>query len=66
MQIVKYIIPIWKVEAEGDTVYVEGATIDEAEEKFRNAFGFIPCKLVKWAEVENLPEGEELIEGTAW
>ena len=52
---------IWKVEAEGDTVFVRGATIDEAEHKFENAFGFIPKKLVTWTEVDDIPDGEEFI-----
>lgn len=52
---------IWKVEAVGDTVYLQGETIDEAERKFENAFGCIPKKLVTWTEVPELPEGEEFI-----
>ena len=53
----------WKVEAEGDEVYVEARTIDEAERKFENAFGVIPKKLVKWTLIEELPEGQETIAG---
>jgi hypothetical protein len=34
----------WKVEAEGDTVYVQANTLDQAEAKFENAFGVIPKK----------------------
>lgn len=52
---------IYKVEAEGDTVYVRGETIDEAERKFENAFGFIPKKLVTWTKVDELPQGEEFV-----
>jgi hypothetical protein len=52
---------IWKVEAQGDVVYVKGETIDEAELKFRDAFGEIPRKLVKWTEVSELPDGESFI-----
>lgn len=52
---------IWKVEAEGDVVYVKGKTVDEAERKFENAFGSIPAALVKWTKVDELPEGESFI-----
>jgi len=51
----------WKVEAEGDTVYVQADTLDQAEVKFENAFGFIPKKLVTWTKVDKLPDGEEVI-----
>lgn len=52
---------IWRIEAEGDTVFVRGETIDQAERKFENAFGFIPKKLVTWTKVDVLPDGEEFI-----
>jgi hypothetical protein len=52
---------IWKVEAEGDTVYVRGETLDEAERKFNDAFGFIPEQLVTWMIVSDIPDGEEFI-----
>lgn len=42
----------WKVEAEGDTVYVEATDIDKAEKMFENAFGKIPKHLVKWTMYE--------------
>jgi len=51
----------WKVEAQGDTVYVEADDIDQAEKKFFNSFGAIPPKLVTWTPVEELPKGEEAI-----
>lgn len=53
----------WKVEAEGDTVYVQDDTLDQAEVKFENAFGVIPKKLVKWTLIDELPEGQETIAG---
>ena len=52
---------IWKVEAQGDTIYFEETTIDEAEEKFRELFGNVPKKLVTWTEIDKLPDGEETI-----
>jgi hypothetical protein len=53
----------WKVEAEGDTVYVEAETLDQAEKLFEHAFGVIPKKLVKWTKIDSLPNGEEAIAG---
>jgi len=52
---------IYKIEAEGDTVYVQGETIGAAERKFENAFGFIPKKLVTWTKVDELPADEEFV-----
>jgi hypothetical protein len=52
---------IWKVEAQGDTVYIEAETLDEAEERFKYAFGYVPKHLVTWTIIEELPEGEETI-----
>jgi hypothetical protein len=54
---------IWKVEAEGDTVYVEADDIDEAEKKFQKYFGKIPKRMMKWTVVDKIPEGEETIKG---
>jgi len=54
---------VWKVEAEGDTIYVEAETLDAAEQKFKKAFGVIPSKLVKWTLIDKLPDGEEAIAG---
>ena len=54
---------IWKVEAEGDYVYVEAETIDQAEAKFERSFGKVPRHLVTWTECDSLPEGEETIAG---
>ena len=51
---------IWKIEAQGDVIYISG-DIDAAEIKFRDSFGYVPEKLMTWTKVDELPEGEELV-----
>lgn len=51
----------WKVEAQGDTIYVQAPTLDDAELKFIEAFGRVPKKLVTWTLIEAIPDGEEAI-----
>lgn len=52
---------IWKVEAQGDTIYFNEDTREEAEQKFKEIFGAVPKRLVKWAEIDAIPDGEEPI-----
>ena len=51
----------WKVEAEGDTVYVQAENIEQAKARFEKSFGGIPEDLVKWTQIDALPKGEEAI-----
>ena len=51
----------WKVEAQGDTIYIQAPTFDDAELKFIEAFGRVPKKLVTWTQIDSIPEGEEAI-----
>ena len=52
---------IWKVEAQGDTIYFKEETLKDAERKFKDFFGEVPKKLVTWTEVDELPDGIEPI-----
>jgi len=52
---------IFKVEAEGDTIFVEAETQAEAQKKLDDVFGTIPKNLITWTEDVQLPEGEEII-----
>lgn len=52
---------IWKVEAEGDTLYIEADNFQAANDRLEKFMGIIPESLLKWAEVKELPEGEELL-----
>jgi hypothetical protein len=52
---------IFKIEACGDTVYIEAETKQLAKNELFAHMGAIPEKLLKWSEVAELPEGEELL-----
>lgn len=52
---------IFKVEAEGDTVYIEAEDKKAAQARLTEVMGPIPASLLKWSSVEKLPKGEELL-----
>jgi len=52
---------IYKVEACGDTVYIKADSKQLAKNELFTHMGVIPENLLKWSEVEVLPEGEELL-----
>ncbi len=52
---------IFKVEAEGDTVYIEAEDKKTAHARLTEIMGPIPSSLLKWSSVEKLPKGEELL-----
>jgi len=52
---------LFKVEAEGDTVYFKAKSLEHAKEKFENICGYIPDSIVHWEEIDELPEGEEAL-----
>jgi len=52
---------IFKVEAEGDVVYIEAVDRKAAEARLTEVMGPIPKSLLRWNTVENLPKGEELL-----
>ncbi len=52
---------IYKVEAEGDVVYIEAVDKKAAEARLIEVMGPIPKSLLKWGTVSKLPKGEELL-----
>lgn len=52
---------IWKIEAEGDTVYTKGGDQHDAYCNFVKLIGQMPFELLTFSTVDELPEGEELI-----
>jgi len=52
---------IYKCEAEGDTVYIQARSEQEAREILFSKMGEIPDSLLDWSTVEKLPEGEEFL-----
>jgi len=52
---------IWKVEAEGDTLYIEAEDFQAANDRFEKFMGIMPQSLLAWTQVEKLPEGEEFL-----
>lgn len=52
---------IFKVEAEGDTMYFGADDLDGAKKKLNDFIGPIPDSLVKWSEVDEVPDGEEAL-----
>lgn len=52
---------IFKIEAEGDTVYVDAESRYAAREYLFQKTGEIPDDLLTFTEVDAIPEGEELL-----
>lgn len=52
---------IFKVEAEGDTAYLQADSLDEAKGRFEAVVGKIPESLLTWTPVDALPDGEEFL-----
>lgn len=52
---------IFKVEAEGDTMYIGADDQNGARMKLTEAIGQIPESMLSWSEVPTLPDGEELL-----
>ena len=52
---------IFKIDAQGDTVYVQAATEPEAIDKLTAMMGPIPARLLTITVVKALPKGEELL-----
>ena len=49
---------MWRVEAMGDSVYIEAGDRLDAERIFRANMGDVPVSLLTWTEVTEIPEGE--------
>ena len=52
---------IFKVVAQGDTMYIEAENQETAAEKLRTVCGEIPDHLLDWSEVAEAPEGETIL-----
>jgi hypothetical protein len=52
---------IFKVEAQGDTLYILARTQEEAKIELSEKIGYIPESLLTWSEVKKLPKGEEFL-----
>lgn len=52
---------IYKVDAIGDTMYIQAESQEEAQEKLFETTGEIPEGLLSWSIVNKLPKGEELL-----
>jgi 2-methylisocitrate lyase-like PEP mutase family enzyme len=52
---------IFRVEAEGDTVYIEAEDKKAAIARLTEVMGPIPASMLKWGTVDKLPKGEELL-----
>lgn len=52
---------IHKVEAAGDTMFIKAETQQAAEDILFETTGPIPRDMLVWSTVDELPEGEELL-----
>jgi hypothetical protein len=52
---------IFKVEAEGDVLYIQAPTKEDAHLQLTEKLGPIPNYLLKWSEVKKLPKGEDFL-----
>lgn len=52
---------IFKVEAEGDVVYIQAMSESQARLRLDEVMGYIPESLLKFTEVKKLPKGEEFL-----
>ena len=51
----------WKCEAQGDTVYIEAESADEAFKQLCAKIGDMARSLVTITEIDRLPDGEEYL-----
>ncbi len=52
---------IFKVEAQGDTLYIEAESRAEASKQFQEKIGPVPQSMLTWTDNVELPEDEELL-----
>jgi len=57
----KETMKIFKVEAQGDTLYIRANHQSDALRQLEEFSGPIPSHLLTWSEVKKLPEGEEIL-----
>lgn len=54
---------IFRVTAEGDTIYIGAFCREDAEKVFQRYFGDMPTALVTWKLVPEAPDDEEVLRG---
>lgn len=54
---------IFRVTAEGDTIYIAAFCREDAEKVFKRYFGDMPAALVTWKLVPEAPEDEDVLRG---
>ncbi len=54
-------LKIYKVEAEGDTLYIQAVDQAIAKATLTAKIGKMPDSILTWSEVKELPEGEEFL-----
>ena len=52
---------IFKVEAQGDTLYIQAKDQSDALRQLEEFVGPIPSSLLTWTEIAELPSGEEFL-----
>jgi hypothetical protein len=52
---------IFKVEAQGDILYIQAPTKEDAHIQLSEKIGYIPESLLTWSEVKKLPKNEEFL-----
>jgi hypothetical protein len=50
---------VFKIEAQGDTIYIQAGTYQEALDKMFQITGPIPLHLMSYKILDELPNGEE-------
>lgn len=54
-------LQIYKIDAQGDTIYIEALSESDAVSRLMQVMGHIPRSLLTLAVVKELPDGEELL-----
>ena len=57
----KETMKIFKVEAQGDTLYIRANHQSDALRQLEEFSGPIPSNLLTWSEIKKLPKGEEFL-----
>ncbi len=52
---------IFKVDAQGDTLYINAEDQADASKQLAEKIGNIPASMLSWSEVAELPENEEFL-----
>jgi hypothetical protein len=52
---------IFRVTAEGDTIYIAAFCLEDAKRVFQRHFGDVPDLLLRWKVVNGVPEDEDVL-----